>query len=96
MAVMSTASPSHPSQLMTDDSIHVESTERLLRKKVARQPPVPSKADYPDLFFVGSMSDPRNVAHAQEGHPGEEHQGEARPEDTPAVQPGRKPAAAAR
>jgi len=41
MAVMSTARPSHPSQLMTDDSIHDLQVEPALRcaslEKVARQ-----------------------------------------------------------
>jgi len=41
------------------------------------------------------MSDPRNVAHAKKVTQEKKHQGrEARPEDTAAVQPGRKPAAA--
>ncbi len=41
------------------------------------------------------MSDPRNVAHAKKVTQEKKHQGtEASPEDTPAVQPGKKPAAA--
>jgi len=41
------------------------------------------------------MSDPRNVAHAKKVTQEKKHQGtEARPEDTPGVQPGKKPAAA--
>ena len=41
------------------------------------------------------MSDPRNVAHAKKVTQEKKHQGaEGRPEDTPAVQPGKKPAAA--
>ena len=41
------------------------------------------------------MSDPRNVAHAKKVTQEKKHQGaEARPEDAPAVQPGKKPTAA--
>lgn len=41
------------------------------------------------------MSDPRNVAHAKKVTQEKKHQGtEARPEDAPAVQPGKKPPAA--
>ena len=41
------------------------------------------------------MSDPRNVAHAKKVTQEKRHQGtEARPADTSAVQPGKKPAAA--
>ncbi|MBA2302953.1 MAG: hypothetical protein H0W08_09995 [Acidobacteria bacterium] len=41
------------------------------------------------------MSDPRNVAHAKKVTQEKKHHGtEARPEDTPAVQPGKKSAAA--
>ena len=41
------------------------------------------------------MSDPRNAAHAKKVTQARKHQGmEAKPEDSPAVQPGKKPAAA--
>ena len=41
------------------------------------------------------MSDPRNVAHAKKVTQEKKHQGrQASPEDAPAVQPGKKPAAA--
>ena len=40
------------------------------------------------------MSDPRNVAHAKKVTEEKKHHGEASSEDTPAVQPGKKPAAA--
>jgi hypothetical protein len=43
----------------------------------------------------GAMSDPRNVAHAKKVAQEKKHQGaEAGPEESPAVQPGKKPAAA--
>ena len=45
-------------------------------------------------FMWGSMSDPRNVAHAKKVTQEKKHQGtEAIPKDAPAVQPGKKPAA---
>jgi len=41
------------------------------------------------------MSDPRNVAHAKKVTQEKKHQGtEARPDDTPAAQPGKKAAVA--
>ena len=40
------------------------------------------------------MSDPRNVAHAKKVTEEKKHHGEASSKDTPAVQPGKKPAAA--
>jgi hypothetical protein len=44
-------------------------------------------------FLEGSMSDPRNVAHAKKVTQEKKHQGtEVTPEDAPVVRPGRKPA----
>lgn len=49
----------------------------------------------PLLFPEGSMSDPRNVAHAKKVTQEKKHLGaEGRPERTHALQPGKKPAAA--
>jgi hypothetical protein len=51
-------------------------------------------AERKKTYLIDSMSDPRNVAHAKKVTQEKKHQGaEARPQDAPAAQLGKKPAA---